>query len=239
MTNKQRAEPLARLYGQGVTGRLMNPRFTDDKGHPKPKVEKLLQRLHKPNGSVNEDRVYSQSVNGRVHSWKVPYGLLYYWRKPLRRHQMVIYHPWYVTWVSPKTGKRLRKMFQNLPTAIHFVATRAQYVDKSAAVVSKQNYDVPPALRGKFPHRDSRGVWYWCPLCVTPRRFHRTDQTTTVMKKIRRDDGTFKWTARTVAVIQCRVCGCTNRNSAFRRSNQPWEKRKFKRGVRRAKRRRR
>jgi hypothetical protein len=42
---------------------------------------------------------------------------------------------------------------------------------------------------------------------------------------------------RKLRLLKCSYCSCTNHNSVFRRSNQPWEVRKFKKGVRRARRR--
>jgi hypothetical protein len=43
---------------------------------------------------------------------------------------------------------------------------------------------------------------------------------------------------RKLRLLECSYCQCTNRETVFRRSNQPWEVRKFKRGARRARRRR-
>ena len=234
---------LSKLYGSGVTGNLMQERFRDPFGNPKAKVEQLLQARHmNGRGTVGEDHVY-HSVNGRGdHSWKVPYGLLYYWAKPIRRNQMVILEPWYATWISPKTGKRLKKMFQSLPQAIHFVATRAQYVDPNASVISKQGYDIPPKLRGKLPKKTLRGTYYWCPFCVTARLFHRVrpEVQFNALKKVwvaptPKKPGHYDFRDRRMRLLACKTCGCTNQNHVWRRSNQPWEKRKFKRGARRAK----
>jgi len=238
---------LAKLYGSGVTGKLMQNRFRDTYGRPKPKVEKLLQQAHaNGQGAVGEDGVYrAHNKQGGYHEWQVPYGIRHYWAKPIRRHQMVILEPWYATWISPKTGRRLKKMFPSLHGAIHFVATKAQYVDDKAAVVSKQGYDVPPKLRGKLPKKTLRGTYYWCPCCVTARRFFRVvpEQTFTAFKKMwvaatPKRPGHYEPRERSMRVLYCQVCGITNRNHQWRRSNQPWETRKFKRGVRRAKRRR-
>lgn len=229
---------LARLYGAGMSKQMMQSRFLDIRGHPKRKVAALIQQRHKPpEGRVGPDNVYRR----RKHEWKVPLGLLYYWHRPLRRHQMVVLHPWFVVWRSPRTHKRLKKQFQSLPHAIDFVATRAQYVDTHAAVVAKHPYDVIPSLRGKLPLRRDGHTYYWCPLCVTAREFYRVnpEQTFWATKKTWSDEKRrYIWRDRKVRVLACRVCGCTNRNAVFRRSNQPWETRKFKQGARRARRKR-
>lgn len=224
---------IAELYGDGATGHLMRQQYrTRATGDPKPKVQKALQKRHEPR-RVGPDNVYRFAD----HEWKVPMGVLYYWHKPLRRHQMVVLHPWSVVWRSQ--AKRLRKEFSSLPAAVHFVATRAQYADPNAAVVAKHPYDIVPSLRGKLPRRHNGHMYYWCPLCVTARPFFapREERTFWVLKKrFNETRGRYEWLDRRVRILRCRVCGCTNQNAAFRRSNQPWEKRKFKRGVRRARR---
>lgn len=226
---------IADLYGGGYTGELMNSRFRDGRGNPRPKVALLLQRRHATSReSVGPDNVYRVGE----HEWKVPIGLLYYWYHPLRQHQMVIHHPWWVVWHSPRSGAKLRKAFTALPQAIHFIATKAQYVDPGASVVAKHPYEVIPALRGKLPTQRNGHTYYWCPLCVTARTYHRvSDRSFHVMKKVfSHDQQRYVWTERRVYLLACRTCGCTNANMQFRRSNQPWEKRVFARGVRRAKR---
>lgn len=213
----------------------MNPRFQDDRGNPKPKVKRLLQNRHRPQ-HVERGVYYSGK-----HEWRVPLGVLYYWHKPLRRHQMVVLHPWHVTWRSQRTGRRLKKEFSSLPAAVHFVATKAQYADVHAAVVSKHPYDIIPALRGKLPTKRNGTMYYWCPLCVTARPYYPVypESTFFTLKKVPTAGGGYKWVDRKVRVLRCRVCGCTNHNHMFRRSNQPWERRRFKRGARRARRTRR
>jgi hypothetical protein len=83
---------------------------------------------------------------------------------------------------------------------------------------------------------------YWCGYCMAPRRFVRSrpEQTFTTNKKFWSDDkGRYIWKEVTLAVIECRVCHGTNRDGRFRRNNQPYEIRRFKQGVRRARRRKR
>jgi hypothetical protein len=228
---------VADLYGGGIAGKLMRAEYRDDRGNPKPKVEQFIQKRHiVARDLVGADGVYRYGE----HEWKVPLGLLYYWHRPLRRHQMVVFHPWWATWISPKTSRRLRKEFTSLPHAIHFVATKAQYVDPRAAVTAKQPYDVIPALRGKLPKLHNGRRFYWCPCCVTARPFFAIipERKFSVLKKVWSDEkGRYIWVQRDVRVLACQTCGITNRDGAFRRSNQPWEKRRFSQGVRRARRR--
>src|SRR5262245_4509424 len=226
------------LYGEGDTGKLLRQRYRDPVyGNPTKKVAALLQKRHEPRG-LDDDNVYR--AEGR--EWKVPIGLAYAWRNPLRRHQMVVLHPWYVTWHSHKDGRRLKKEFQSLPYAVHFLATRAQFADPHAAVVAKHTYDIIPPLRGKLPRTHNGVKYYWCPLCVTARPFYPLTRERTFYAMVKtwvEEKGRYVWTDRTLRVLACRVCGCTNANASFRRSNQPWEKRTFKQGVRRARRRKR
>jgi len=215
----------------------MRRRFRDAWGHPNPKVQELLNRYHSNDSLVNEEGFF---CNGK-HRWKVPSGLLYYWHKPLRQNQMTVIHPWYASWRSPKTGKRLRKMFHSLPHAVAFVAERAQYVDPKACVVSKFGYDVPPMFRGKFPHKHQGHTYYWCPCCVAPRPFFAEIPYREFhgWKKVwvegtAKRPGHYEYRDRKLRVIHCAVCGITNQNYVWRRSNQPWQVRKIKQGARRA-----
>jgi hypothetical protein len=76
---------------------------------------------------------------------------------------------------------------------------------------------------------------------MQPRRFRavRPLQEFYAMVKVWSDEKKrYKWVDRKLRLLECQYCGCTNRETVFRRSNQPWEIRKFKRGVRRARRRR-
>jgi hypothetical protein len=148
-------------------------------------------------------------------------------------------YPWYVTWISPTRGTRLKKKFESLASAMVFVTTKAQYVDPNASIISRHGYDVPPKLRGKFPHKR---LGYWCPCCMDARKFYPVfpPQEIHVSKKVKdTDTGRYVTKLRRVRLLRCKVCGTTNRDAKFRRSNQPWEVRRFKRGVIRARRRRR
>lgn len=223
------------LYGAGTTGRMLQPQLDT------PKVRKFLQQRHagSMNGYLTDNGVY---VRGD-HSWKVPLGVRLALSTPLIHVQIVNKYPWAVTWHSPKSGKRLQKRFNNLHTAIHFVATRAQYVDPHASIFSRQRgYDLPARLRRAEPLPKP---WVWCPRCMQPRKYRRSvnahGEYTTFQgnKKFKTDKGVYEWKVVELALLRCRYCGCTNRDIVFRRSNQPWEVRKFKKGVTRARRRRR
>jgi hypothetical protein len=103
----------------------------------------------------------------------------------------------------------------------------------NATIVSRARaYDVPPELRGKLPPR-----WYWCPHCMKPRRYERDPENRRfdTMKKVwSKEKQRYIWKSRMVYLLVCPVCGLHERNPIFRRSNQPWEVRKFKQGARRA-----
>jgi len=159
--------------------------------------------------------------------------------QPLSWAQRIGKYPWYVAWQSPRTQKRLKRKFQSLASAIVFVTTQAQYVDSRTTIISRHGYDVPPKLRGKFPHKR---LGYWCPACMDARKFYPVNppQIIHVQKKVwNADKERYEHKLRAVRLLRCKVCGTTNRDAKFRRSNQPWEVRKFKRGVTRAYRKRR
>lgn len=211
------------LYGGGLSGNLIHPDFmTND-------VYAWFQKVHLSGSNLLIDEEGYYRRNGHV--WKVPLGVRYAAKDPLRHCQLVNKHPWYVTWVSPKTGKRLRKNFMSLPRAIEFVAEKAQYVDPGATIVSKHGYMIPAKLRNKLPK-----PWKWCPGCMKARKFYRVRPEQTFYAMIR-DPVTLEMKERKLPLLMCRVCGTTNREPYYRRSNQLWVVRKFKRGVRRAKRR--
>jgi hypothetical protein len=203
------------LYGQGETGTLLDPRYGTEKVYAW--FQKRHQNIRSPIGA---DGVYRYEE----HEWKVPLGVRYTLGHPLRWDQMQVQYPWYVTWRSPKNGKRYKKKFMSLPRAIHFVATRTQYVDKASCVIARQGVDILPQLRGKIPR-----PWYWCPGCMTARKFYIVEpqQYFTVLKKVPLSTGRIDWRERKLRLIRCRFCGTTNRDGKFRRSNQKWETRRI------------
>jgi hypothetical protein len=219
------------LYGEGVSGNLLQGRYGTTK------IYAWFQNRHRRGRKlVGDDGVY--------HGWKIPPTVLECVRQPLMHSQMNNRLAWYVTWISPRTGQRLRKHFMSPWVAIDFIATKASKVDPHAALVSRTHaYDIPAKYRGKMPlkqeHNGKMRTWYWCPLCMQPRRFR-------AVKPLQEFYATVKvWSDekqayipkdRKLRLLECSYCSCTNRDSVFRRSNQPWELRKFKRGARRARR---
>ena len=223
------------LYGGGSNGRLL---ATDICSDPKlfGRVKRALQKRHdKGMGRIGDDGFYRRGE----HEWKVPLGvrLCLGTQQPLVWAQIVQQYPWAVVWRSPKSGKKLRKYFSTPISAIDFIATAAQYVDKHACVISRSvGYDIPRQLRGKIP-----SPWRWCPRCMTARRFKRRYPERifyATRKEWNEEKERFQWVERKLATLDCPHCGCTNQDIHMRRSNQPWEVRRIKQGVRRVKRRR-
>jgi hypothetical protein len=215
------------LYGGGVTGRLL---AADILSNPKlgQKVEAKLQARHqKLQGRIGEDGYYRQGK----HSWKVPLGVRLCVKRPMMYAQVVNQYPWYVTWMSP-SGKRKRKRHATALGGIAFIATKAQYVDKHAALISRQvGYDIPTELVGKLPR-----PWKWCPYCMTARRFRRRSDGRTFhaeRKEWSEEKQKYVWKERLLQILECKYCHMTNQDQRWRRSNQPWEVRHIKRGVRR------
>lgn len=219
------------LYQGGESSNLLSGRFGTAK------VYDWFQNRHRRGYERLDHGVYRYEE----HEWRVPQSVALCLKRPLTPGQIHVKHAWYVTWVSQKTGNRLRKRFVSPWQAIHFIATRAQYADPNVALVSRTHpYDIPSKYRGKLPHKDDRGrTWYWCPLCMRPRRFFAAKplQEFYAMKKVWNSEKLrYEYRDRKVRLLECRHCGCTNRETVFRRSNQPWETRKFKKGVTRARR---
>jgi hypothetical protein len=217
-----------------VGNRLKNEYLTDKS------VYAWLQKRHGKGTAMITDGVYRRSG----HEWKVPYGVRFALRAPLTNSQMAFKDPFFVTWISPRTGRRLKKNFMSLPHCIIFVAEKAQYVDPAATIVSKHGFYIPTGLMGKFPRPMGQPpkTYYWCPRCMSPQRFRRTgDQTFYARRKewIVPDRGVphYEWREHKLALLHCATCGITNRDDKFRACNQPLEKRKIKKGVRRVKRR--
>ena|SRR5215471_2745584 len=218
------------LYGAGETGRLLAGPHNNDR-----KIERLLQRRHKKSVArgIGPDGVYRYGD----HAWKVPGGVRQCLKKSLIWGQVVNQYPWAVVW-SGNDGRRKRKLFATAGGAVHFIATQAQYHDRHAAIVSRVvGYDIPIQYVNRIPR-----PWRWCPYCMTARRFRRHKDNlkfSAERKEWSNEKNRYVWRSRTLAVLVCERCGCTNKDPRMRRSNQPWEKRVIKQGVRRVRRRRR
>jgi hypothetical protein len=226
------ARKLARvsdLYGGGETGRLLQDQFTSS-----PKVNRLLQKRHdRTLSGIDQDGVYHYNH----HRWKVPGGVRRCIVRPLVWGQIVNQYPWAVLWSSPKDGRTKRKLFGTAGGAIHFIATRAQYVDPKASVLSRcVGYDIPLQFVNKIPL-----PYRWCPHCMTPRRYKRKADRSTfwaTRKEWSSEKQRYVWRERKLAVLVCERCGSSNQDTHMRRSNQPWETRKLKPGAKRVRRRR-
>jgi hypothetical protein len=230
---RDRPQTIEDLYGGGDNGNFLNPRYAEN-----PKAIAWFQRRHSRGALlIDADGVY-RTRDGE-HEWKVPYGVRVSMGHPLSFNQVIVKYPFYVIW--RQNGKRCKKYVSTMIGGIHLIATRLQYVDPQAALVSRsQPYHVPPKLRGKFPLARNGKTYYWCPCCMTARRFFRTGQEFFGNKKFWSDEkGAYEWKEVKLALTQCPYCGITNREPRFRQSNQPYEVRKIKRGVRRVKRRKR
>lgn len=220
------------LYGEGVSGNLLQGRFGT------PKIYAWFQNRHRRGLRQLEDGVYHSGK----YSWRVPVSVQLCLSEPLANSQMNNRLAWYVTWISPRTGQRLKKHFMSPWVGIDFIATKAVRVDPHAALVSRTRpYHIPAKYRGKMPFKKDGRTWYWCPLCMQPRRFRAVKPRSefyAVVKVWSEEKGIYVPKDRKLRLLECPYCECTNRETVFRRSNQPWEVRRFKRGARRARRRR-
>ncbi len=186
-------------------------------------VDRVIQRLHRRAGEAVEDKD------------SLPPGLQQAIKLPLIWVQIVNRHPWKIMWVRTDEKGRKRKgekLCTTLGGAI-LEWRRIKRLAPNATVISRaRGYDIPPSLRGRLP----KG-WVWCPHCMKPRKYKRgeTEQKFSVLKKQWSEEkGRYEWRERMVYLLICPLCGNTNRDQVYRRSNQPWEIRKFKKGVRRA-----
>lgn len=237
LRGKARTIRRSEMYGGGYSGNLLQGKYNTEP------VYAWFQKHHVRGASlIDREGVYT-SKDGK-HVWQVPPTVLWCLQEPLTTNQMNNRLAWYVTWVSQRTGQRLRKYFMSPWSAMEFIATKAVRVDPHTALVSRTRpYYIMPKHRGKLPHKDAHNrTWYWCPLCMQPRRFRSVSPEQFFYAQVKTwsdEKQRFIWKERKLRLLECQYCSCTNRESVFRRSNQPWEVRKFKKGARRARRRRR
>lgn len=210
------------MFGAGGTGRMLRPEFARED------VYAWFQKKHLKGGWVVVDKDGYYRRNG--HEWKVPYGVRVALKTPLYHGQLVNKYPFYVTWISPTSNKRLKKFFMTLPRAVEFVAEKAQYADPRASIVSRHGYMIPAKLRNKIPR-----PFKWCPGCMTARKFYRVYPEQQFYAMVR-DPIEHKMKERKLPVLACKVCGTTNRDDKFRRSNQIWVITRIKQGKRRTRR---
>lgn len=224
------------LYGGGESGNFLHPDYDT------PKVYAWFQKRHqKGRLLIDKDGYYRTTVDGKAHEWRVPFGVRQAMRVPLVYNQITVRYPFYVTWISRKTGKRHKHFVPSLISGIHLITTRIQYGADEPSIVSRTvGYGIPAGLRGKFPRKMNGKLHYWCPACMTARRFKRTqpEQEIHAMKKFwNTEKFRYDWKDVRLALLECTTCGTTNRDHRFRSSNQPYEKRRIKQGVRRIKKR--
>lgn len=169
--------------------------------------------------------------------YKVPTGVRMVAKVPLTPGQLAHRYPWAV--VVTARGRKRRKLCTNIGHAVsvHKELTLKGY---TAYIISRsRGYDIPAAYRGRIPK-----PYVWCPRCLAPRRYERQyldtgrpETFSALRKEPRETKGGFEFKDRILHLLRCPICGSTNRDPAYRRSNQPWETRRIKKGARRVKRR--
>lgn len=224
LTSKKRPRTVDDLYGGGEGGNLLGAYHASD-----PRVYQWLQNRHSKGTGIITSRMRGGVYRHADHEWRVPFGVKHALRQPLSHSQCTNRLPWYVTWKSPTTGKRLRKYFATLHEAIQFTAEKAQYVDRGATIVCRHGMEIPHALVGKLPR-----PWKWCPCCMKARKFYRVYPEQQFEFMIR-DPETWEEKVRLVPLLRCRVCGLTNRNHHYQRSNFWLVQRRIKPGARKVK----
>ncbi len=197
--------------------------------------DKLMARQRK----LAIDASLSMGDNG----YHVPKNVEVFYSQGFTWGQIAVKKPWavYVLIKTANGTKRRRARFNNLAQAIEFHKRASK--QHSAGIVSLgRAYDLPEGWRfrrEKIPQR-----FKWCPHCAAFRVFKRVipeqkffamvKRPTSDPKKLARGIK-YEWTNRQLWLTECQLCGNTNRGQVFRRSNQPWEVRRIKKGVRRIK----
>ena len=192
--------------------------------------DKLMQRQR----SMAVDALLGLSRNG----YQVPKNVEFFLQEGFVWNQIAQRRPWavYVLIAAPKGTTRKRKRFNNLYDAVVFHKKIHTRHPSSGIVSLAHTYELPAEWRfrkEKIPKR-----FKWCPHCGTFRVFKIKEprEEFSVLKKVWRESkGRYDWVERSVYVIECQLCGHNNRSPIWRRSNQPWEKRRIKQGVRRVK----
>lgn len=188
--------------------------------------EKLVRR---------QKRLAEKAAKGRFREgYTIPKNIAYILEHDMVWSQIVHEKPWAVYVLID--GKRRRKRFNNLWSAVQFHSEVTKKHPSAGIVSLAKAYELPAEWRLKRDKLPAK--WKWCPRCVTFRVFHRVDppqRFEAEVKKWSETKGRYIWTYRSLWLTECQLCGHTNRDPAFRRSNQPFELRRIKKGVHRVK----
>lgn len=209
--------PLPGTIGELYDGKFLLPEYNEHRP-----AERAIRRYHRRVGEAVPKRD------------SLPVGVQQALKLPLIWTQIVNRYPWKVMWIRvDEEGRRRKgqKLCTTLGGAIAIQRRAAKKVPNATIISRVRGYDIPPSLRGKLPPQ-----WYWCPRCMKPRQYkrHPDDESFYTIKKTW--DSTkqkYKFAERKVWLLVCPMCSCTNRDPTFRRSNQPWQTRRIKSGVRR------
>jgi predicted ATPase len=214
--------PLPKTVGEMFDGSVLKAEYNDHRP-----ARRALTRY--------QERGALAALKMGQDGYKVPYGVKVALASELYHTQIVHRHPWAVVWFS--NGKRYAAKKTTLVGAVQLhrqLILEYGVLPANATIISRsRGYDIPAKLRGKLPK-----PWKWCPRCMKPRKFqlHPSGQTTHVRRKEWSEDyQRYEFKERLVNLLWCPVCKTTHRDPVFRRSNQPWEIRKFRRGARKAK----
>jgi hypothetical protein len=166
--------------------------------------------------------------------YKVPRNVQVFLKQGFVWNQIAVEKPWAVYVLIG--GRRKRKRFNNLREAILFHKKICKEHPSSGIVSLCHSYELPRAYlvkKDKLPRK-----FKWCPQCAAFRvfRIHPSGEKIYAMVKVWNDTRQrYEYTDRQVWLTECQLCGGTNRNTTYRRANQPYEVRRIKKGVRRVK----
>lgn len=142
--------------------------------------------------------------------------------------------PWAV--VVLVNGRRKRRLCNNLYEAVQFHKKICRRYPASGIVSRSRAYDLPYQYRFKL-HKIPK-KFKWCPYCGTFRKYQRVYPEQRFFAQVKKWSETkrrYDWIDRQLWLTECQLCGNTNRDSLFRRNNQPWEIRYIKPGVKKVK----
>jgi hypothetical protein len=133
-------------------------------------------------------------------------------------------------------GRRKRRLCNNLYEAVAYHKKISGKYPASGIVSRSRAYELPASMRLKV-HRLPRR-FKWCPYCGAFRVYRRVYPEQRFYAQVKRwseSKKRYDWIDRHLWLTECQLCGNTNRDSLFRRNNQPWELRHIKPGVKKVK----